>query len=108
MKKTLLVSAAPGLMVGPVADARTPLAIGVTMNGDGTAQVAIEGATFVLPDEQEAMAAALKALPDKQRAARIAVLGKVPATYRVIGGVLYLTQAAGFTQITVLDQPPAE
>ncbi|KQM36237.1 hypothetical protein [Sphingomonas sp. Leaf10] len=107
MKKTLLTSAALGLMAGPVAAAEAPLMIGVTMTGEAAAQVAIDGDQFVLPDEQERMSAALQALPDKSRPVTIAVLGKVAAPYRVIGGILYLTQSAGFTQITVLNEPPA-
>ena len=108
MKKTLLTSAALGLMTAPVAAARTPLTIGVTMTGDAAAQVTIEGAQFMLPDEQERMSAALKALPDKNRPVTIAVLGRVAAPYRVIGGIIYLAQSAGFTQIKVLNQPPAD
>ena len=108
MKKTLLTSAALGLMTAPVAAAGTPLTIEVTMTGDATARATIDGAQFVLPDEQERMSAALKALPDKKRPVTIAVLGQVAAPYRVIGGVVYLIQSAGFTQITVLNEPPAD
>ncbi|PXA89025.1 hypothetical protein DMC47_29180 [Nostoc sp. 3335mG] len=107
MKKKLLTSAALGLMAGPVVAAAAPLTIGVTMTGDAAAQVTIEGAQFVLPDDHEAMAAALRALPDKDRPVTIAVLGKVAAPYRVIGGILYIAQSAGFTQVTVLNEPPA-
>ncbi len=108
MKKTLLTSAALGLMAAPVGAAEAPLTIGVTMTGDATALVAIEGARFVLPDEQERMSAALNALPDKNRPVTIAVLGKVVAPYRVIGGIVYLAQSAGFTHVTVLNEPPAD
>lgn len=108
MKKTLLTSAALGLMTAPVAAAGTPLTIGVTMTGDAAAQVTIDDAQFVLPDEQERMSAALRALPDKDRPVTIAVTGKVAAPYRVIGGIVYLTQSAGFVHVTVLNEPPAE
>ncbi|KQN77666.1 hypothetical protein ASE90_03910 [Sphingomonas sp. Leaf67] len=108
MKKTLLTSAALGLINAPVGAAETPLTIGVTMRGDAAARIDIEGVQFVLPDEQDAMSAALKALPDKDRPVTIAVLGKVAAPYRVIGGILYLTQSAGFTQVTVLNESPAD
>ncbi len=108
MKKTLLTSAALGLITAPVAAAGKPLTIDVTMTGDAAAHVAIEGAQFVLPDDQGQMSAALQALPDKNRPVTIAVLGKVAAPYRVIGGILYLTQSAGFTQVTVLNEPPAD
>lgn len=108
MKKTLLTSVALGLMAAPVGAAEAPLTIAVTMTSDATAQVTIEGAQFVLPDEQDAMAAALKALPNKDRPATIAVLGKVVAPYRVIGGILYLAQSAGFTHVTVLNEPRAD
>ena len=108
MKTTLLTSAALGLVAAPMANAETPLTIGVTMTGDAAARVSIEGAAFVLPDEREAMSAALKALPNKQRDVTITVHGKIAAPYRVIGGVVYLTQAAGFTQISVVDDSQVE
>lgn len=108
MRKDLLTSAAFGLLAAPVASAETPLAIVATMAADGAAHVTIDGATFVLPDQQEAMSAALKARTDKDRPVVIQVQGKIAAPYRVVGGILYLAQSAGFTQISVVNDPDGE
>lgn len=106
MKRPLLASAALGLMAAPVA-AETPLRIDVAMVEDATAHVTIEGQQFVLPDEQDRLAAMLKAMPDKGRPVMINVTGKVETPYRIFGGIIYLAQAAGFTKITFVAEPPA-
>lgn len=104
MKNTLLTTVALGSMVAPVAAAETPLAIDVTAMADGAARVTIDGASFVLPDQQEAMSAALKARSDKDRPVTIVVKERVAAPYRVIGGILYLAQSAGFGRVTVVNE----
>ncbi len=106
MKKVLLSSAALGLMAAPVG-AETPLRIDVAMAADATARVTFESSSFVLPDEREAMANALKALPGKDRPVTLVFTGKVDGFHRAVGGVIYLAQSAGFQQITVVNQPPA-
>lgn len=108
MKKALLTSAAHGPIAAPIAPVGRPVVIGVCMGDAGTAYVTVGDATFLLPDEQQALATALAALPGKDRAVTIAVAGMVTVPRRVIGAVLYFAQAGGFTEITVLDQPPAE
>ncbi len=109
MKRILLSSAAIGMLATPVgAETATPLKIGVEMASEATAHVTIDKVTFVLPDEQEAMSAALKARPDKHRPVTLVVTGKTAAPYRIIGGMIYLAQSAGFTQVTVATEPPVD
>ncbi|MFD1035360.1 hypothetical protein ACFQ15_11915 [Sphingomonas hankookensis] len=109
MKRILLSSAAIGVIATPVgAETPTPLMIGVEMASEATAHVTIDKATFVLPDEREAMSAALNARGDKHRPVTLVVTGKTAAPYRIIGGMIYLTQSAGFTQVTVATEPPVD
>ncbi|MDJ0277530.1 biopolymer transporter ExbD [Sphingomonas sp. 2R-10] len=106
MKRGLLSSAAPGLMAAPVS-AETPLRIEVAMAADATARVTIGSQSFVLPDEQERFAAALNAMPDKDRPVVVDVTGRTETPYRVFGGILYLAQSAGFQRVSFVAEPPA-
>ena len=109
MKRTLLSSAAIGLAAAPAgAETAPPLKIGVEMASEAIARVTIETATFLLPDEREAMSAALQARADKDRPVTLVVTGKTAAPYRIIGGMIYLSQSAGFRQVTVATDPPAD
>ncbi len=94
----LLASVAAGVVTSPVA-AEAPLAVTIVMQDDAAARVTIGEASFVLPDEQEAMVAALRAMPDKARPVAIVVTDNLKTPYRVIGGLLYLMQSAGFTEM---------
>ncbi len=106
MKRTLLGSAAPAQLRAPLG-AQTPLTIGVTMRDAATAQVRIGTRSFVLPDEQDALAATLGAMPDKDRQVVLDMHGKQPPPYRVFAGILHLVQTAGFQRATFLAEPPA-
>jgi hypothetical protein len=50
----------------------------------------------------------LKARGDKHRPVTLVVTGKTAAPYRIIGGMIYLTQSAGFTQVTVATEPSVD
>ena len=107
MKRPLLSSAALGLMMAPVA-ADNPLRIEIAMMADATARITIEAQAFVMPDERERLSAALEAIPDKDRSVVIDVAGTVETPDRVFGGIIYLAQAAGFTNITFVAEPAAD
>ncbi len=98
----LLGSAALGMVAAPLGAEVAPLTIPVEIAGDASARVTIGGQGFVLPDERAAMAEALKAMPDKARPVVLSFGGNGTPSYRVIGGLIYLFQSAGFTRISVV------
>ncbi len=103
----LLGSAALGTLAAPVSAQQAPLTIPVEIAADASARVTIGERRFLLPDEQGAMRDALNAMPDKDRPVVLAVSGKVDTPYRIIGGLIYLLQSAGFTRTTVVTEPSA-
>ncbi len=104
---TLLGTAALGMVAAPLGAQVPPLTVPVAIADDATARVTIGDRGFTLPDEQAAMAAALKALPDRTRPVLLAVGGRIDTPYRIVGGLVYLFQSAGFTHVSVVAEPPA-
>ncbi len=107
VKKGLLGSAARASMTAPLATREATLSIGVTITDAATARIELGSRSFVLPDEQEALTAALRAMPDKDRAVMLDIGGAQSPPYRVLAGILHLAQAAGFPKVTVRAEPPA-
>ncbi|MEP9403273.1 hypothetical protein [Sphingomonas sp. VNH70] len=101
----LLGSAALGMIAAPLGAESAPLTVPVAIAADASARVTIGTRHFTLPDEQAAMAAALQAMPDKDRPVVLSVGGRIDTPYRIVGGLIYLFQSAGFTKVSVVQQP---
>lgn len=106
MKRSKLLASATRRITAPLAIAKPPLTIPVTMAEGGSARVMVTGQAFVLPDEATAMLAALTALPDKDRAAVLS-FDTADTPSRVVSGLLHLMQSAGFTKVSVVTEPAA-
>ncbi len=106
MKKGLLASTARRMMTAPVGTAM-PLTIGVAMTDAATVRITIEARSFLLPDEQAAMRAALDAVVDKARPVVLSVGGPVAPPRRIVTGLIHIVQSAGFTQLSVVTEPAA-
>jgi biopolymer transport protein ExbD len=89
----------------PVAAPKPPLQVTMVVARDSTCTVAIDDASFVLPDAQPAFVAALAAMPGKARPVTIALLSDTATPQRYIGGVMRMLQMAGFAKVSVVADP---
>lgn len=66
-------------------------------------KIDLEGKSFSLPDDEDALLAALKSRYAKGR--RISVGGGADIPYRCLGHAIYLAQPAGFEKVGFVAEP---
>jgi len=68
-----------------------------------TCKIEVEGKSFSLPKDEDALLVALKSRSSKGR--RISVGGGTEIPYRCIGHAIYLAQRAGFEKVGFIAEP---
>lgn len=83
---------------------RDVLQLAISFEAPNVCRVSVSDQSFLMPEQDDALLAALKPLVEKDRV--LSIVGGMEIPYRCIGHTIYTAQRAGFKKVGFVAEPP--